>query len=94
MYVYYVYICFNTDIYIYCLVLEQSGDQMEVKTSENSSVRFLLAAAKPLNEPVRSSLSSRLLIISKVARYGPFVMNTREEIMQAFQDFQSGKLQQ
>ena len=52
---------------------------MEVRT-ENKEVRFLLAAAKPINEPI--------------ARYGPFVMNTREEIMQAFADYQSGKLQQ
>jgi quercetin 2,3-dioxygenase len=39
--------------------------------------RAILVAGKPLREPV--------------ARYGPFVMNTREEIMQAFADFQSGK---
>jgi redox-sensitive bicupin YhaK (pirin superfamily) len=39
--------------------------------------RAILVAGRPLREPV--------------ARYGPFVMNTREEIMQAFADYQSGR---
>jgi redox-sensitive bicupin YhaK (pirin superfamily) len=39
--------------------------------------RAILIAGKPLREPV--------------ARYGPFVMNTREEIIQAVEDFQSGR---
>jgi redox-sensitive bicupin YhaK (pirin superfamily) len=40
--------------------------------------RALLVAARPLNEPI--------------ARYGPFVMNTREEIMQALSDISEGRL--
>jgi quercetin 2,3-dioxygenase len=39
-------------------------------------VRFLLLAAKPLREPV--------------VQYGPFVMNTREEIEQALADYRDG----
>jgi len=39
--------------------------------------RAILVAGRPLREPV--------------ARYGPFVMNTREEIMQAMADYQAGR---
>jgi redox-sensitive bicupin YhaK (pirin superfamily) len=43
----------------------------------DAGARFLLLAAKPIGEPI--------------VQYGPFVMNTREEIEQALQDFQSGR---
>ena len=51
------------------------GEVVRVVT-DDSPVRFLLAAARPLDEPV--------------ARYGPFVMNTREEIEQALKDLHEG----
>jgi redox-sensitive bicupin YhaK (pirin superfamily) len=41
-------------------------------------VQLLLLAAKPLREPV--------------VQYGPFVMNTREEIEQALADYRDGRL--
>ena len=40
--------------------------------------RALLIAGRPLHEPI--------------AQYGPFVMNTREQLMEAVQDYQSGRL--
>lgn len=52
------------------------GEQISIRAQQKS--RFLLIAGKPLNEPI--------------ARAGPFVMNTREEINQAFADYQSGRL--
>jgi len=53
------------------------GDRVRVQAGP-AGVRFLLLAAKPLREPV--------------VQYGPFVMNTREEIEQALADYRSGRL--
>ena len=53
------------------------GDQVEVRAGTGGA-RFLLLAGRPLGEPV--------------VQYGPFVMNTREEIEQAIRDYQSGEL--
>jgi redox-sensitive bicupin YhaK (pirin superfamily) len=58
------------------LALLGSGEAVELSASEPAEV--LLLGGQPLNEPV--------------ARYGPFVMNTREELMQAFADFRSGRM--
>lgn len=49
----------------------QIGEQ--IKVTANEATRFLFVAAHPLNEPV--------------ARGGPFVMNTKAEVLQAFDDF-------
>jgi len=54
----------------------EGGDHIDLQAGEVDA-RFLLVAAQPLNEPI--------------ARYGPFVMNTRAEIEQAFNDYNSGR---
>jgi len=51
------------------------GARVHVNTADGA--RFLLVSAQPLNEPV--------------ARGGPFVMNTREEIVQAFDDYRHNR---
>ena len=53
------------------------GDQLSI-TSGAEGARLLVLAAKPLGEPI--------------VQYGPFVMNTREEIDQALRDFRGGRL--
>ena len=57
------------------LVLFDRGDEVTVQAGE-TGIRFLLVSGRPLQEPV--------------AWYGPIVMNTREELRQAFSDLQSG----
>ena len=57
------------------VVLYEPGDTIVVAT-EKQSVRFLLAAGRPLKEPV--------------AWYGPIVMNTQEELQTAFREYKEG----
>jgi hypothetical protein len=54
------------------------GEGVSVRAGTRGA-RFLLVAGEPIGEPV--------------ARMGPFVMNTREELDQAYRDYQSGRLQ-
>jgi redox-sensitive bicupin YhaK (pirin superfamily) len=57
------------------LILFDRGDEVEVKAGEDG-IRFLLVSGKPLQEPV--------------AWYGPIVMNTQQELRQAFEDLERG----
>ena len=58
-------------------MLFRSGDEVVVVAGE-APADVLLLAGEPIREPV--------------ARYGPFVMNTREEIIEAFEDYQAGRM--
>jgi len=59
----------------YCM-LNEDGDLLNLETAD-SKADFLVLSGKPFKEPV--------------AHQGPFVMNTREELMQAMVDYQMGK---
>jgi len=60
-------------------ILDNSGDGVRLQAEAGSTpARALLIAGRPLKEPI--------------AQYGPFVMNTREELMTAVEDFQNGRL--
>jgi len=59
-------------------ILGNTGDGVTLTATEES--RLILIAGKPLNEPI--------------VQHGPFVMNTREEIQQALDDFNNGHFAQ
>ena len=59
------------------MALTSQGTSLPV-TAGADGVRLIVVGGRPLNEPV--------------ARYGPFVMNTADELRQAFADYQSGRL--
>jgi len=60
-------------------ILENAGDGVRLQAdADGTPARALLIAGRPLNEPI--------------AQYGPFVMNTREELLAAVEDFQNGRL--
>jgi redox-sensitive bicupin YhaK (pirin superfamily) len=56
-------------------LLSAAGTQVSLRTE--STATFLLLSGVPIDEPI--------------VGYGPFVMNTREEIVQAYEDLQSGR---
>ena len=56
------------------LILLTKGDELKVKAKSKS--KFLVISGKPINE--------------EIARGGPFVMNTKAEILQAVQDYHNG----
>tara|TARA_B100000749_G_C18429941_1_gene467483 strand:- start:896 stop:1744 length:849 start_codon:yes stop_codon:yes gene_type:complete len=58
-------------------ILGDNGDRIALTAGE-SGARVLLIAGKPIGEPV--------------LQYGPFVMNTREEIEQTLRDYRDGRL--
>ncbi len=60
---------------IVSLILFDRGDEVVVQAGDDG-IRFLLVSGKPLQEPV--------------AWYGPIVMNTQEQLQQAFQELREG----
>ncbi len=59
------------------IVFENDGDTVEIAAGD-APLEVLLIGGQPLNEPI--------------VRYGPFVMNTEQEIREAVADYQAGRM--
>ena len=59
------------------IVLFANDGEAEIQLEATTDAKFLVLTGKPLNEPIQG--------------HGPFVMNSKDEIIQAFSDFNSGK---
>ena len=60
------------------LAIMSKGDRIELKNVSNGNAKFLVFGGQPIGEPI--------------IQYGPFVMNFENEIHEAINDFNSGKL--
>jgi redox-sensitive bicupin YhaK (pirin superfamily) len=60
------------------VVFDRSAENIRVCNTGSTPLDVLLIAGEPIGEPV--------------ARYGPFVMTSREEVLQAVEDYRSGKM--
>lgn len=60
----------------YLVVLNNDGQGFDIEATEDT--RLIIGTGEPLNEPIAS--------------HGPFVMNTQTEIMEAFRDYELGKM--
>jgi len=62
------------------VIFAPDGQEVPIANAPESDkpLEILLIAGVPLNEPI--------------ARYGPFVMNTDQEIRQAFEDYRMGRM--
>jgi redox-sensitive bicupin YhaK (pirin superfamily) len=60
------------------VLFAQDGNEVRIENIGNATLDVLLIGGMQLNEPI--------------ARYGPFVMNTENEIRQAFEDYRLGRM--
>ncbi|MDX1613289.1 MAG: pirin family protein [Candidatus Promineifilaceae bacterium] len=58
------------------MIVFEPGERLQIRADADGGARFMLMAGAPFQEPI--------------VPYGPFVMNTREEIMQALADLRNG----
>ena len=69
-------LAFANVLFDYLVVLNNDGDGFEIEAIEDT--RIMIGSGEPINEPI--------------VAHGPFVMNTQTEIMEAFRDYEVGKM--
>ena len=60
------------------ILFARDGDSVVLRSGHDAPAELLLIGGRPINEPI--------------ARYGPFVMNSEAEIVQAIRDYQNGRM--